>query len=116
MARKREFNYDDAIEKATRLFWTRGYSNTSLRDLLDAMQIGEGSFYNIFRGKQELYLACLDYYNRVVTRRRVETFNSEKSIRKAIRKFFDIVIDETFDESSPPACLMANSLFADVLV
>jgi TetR/AcrR family transcriptional repressor of nem operon len=116
MARKREFDYDRAIEKAMRVFWTKGYGNTSMRDLLQAMEIGEGSFYNVVRGKKELYLACLERYNELVTERRLAILESEKSVRKAVRKAFKAVIAEIHDRNNPPGCLMANSLFADVLV
>ena len=44
MARGLEFDYDKAIDKATRIFWKKGYSDTSLRDLLKGMGIGKGSF------------------------------------------------------------------------
>ena len=116
MARKREFEYDRAIEKAMRVFWARGYANTSMRDLLKAMEIGEGSFYNVFRGKKELYLACLERYNMLVTQRRLAILESEESVRKAVRKAFRAVVAEIHDPKNPPGCLMANSLFADVLV
>lgn len=99
-----------------RVFWRKGYANTSLRDLLDAMKIGEGSFYNEFRGKKQLYLTCLDRYNELVTARRLAILDSETSVRKAVRKAFRAVIEEIHDPRNPPGCLMANSLFADVLV
>ena len=44
MGRKLEFNYERAVERATRVFWAKGYSAASMRDLLKAMGIGEGSF------------------------------------------------------------------------
>jgi TetR/AcrR family transcriptional regulator, transcriptional repressor for nem operon len=112
VARPREFDSDAAIEQAMRLFWTKGYKNTGLRDLLNAMKIGEGSY----RGKKELYLRCLDRYNDLVTKPRLAILDSTPSVKVAIRKFFDVVIEESSDPGNPPACLMANSLFADVLV
>ena len=54
MGRGIEFDYDKAIARATRLFWKTGYSNTSLRDLLKVMNIGEGSFYNTVKSKKNL--------------------------------------------------------------
>ncbi len=99
-----------------RVFWRKGYANTSMRDLLNAMGIGEGSFYNEFRGKKQLYLTCLKRYNELVTQRRLAILESETSVRKAVRKAFQTVIDEIHDPKNPPGCLMANSLFADVLV
>lgn len=116
MGRKREFDFDRAIEQAMRVFWRKGYANSSLRDLLDAMGIGEGSFYHEFRSKKQLYLACLGRYNELVTQRRLAILDSEPSVRRALRKAFSAVIDEIHDPANPPGCLMANSLFADVLV
>jgi len=115
VGRKLEFDYDRALDKATRLFWARGYSNTSLRDLLKTMGIRESSFYNIAKSKKTLYLECLKHYNDSVTRRRLEVFESEKSVRKGIRKFFRTVLDELDDPKTPRVCLMAGSLSTDVL-
>src|SRR5579871_4010981 len=115
MARKLEFDYNQALECATKLFWAKGYSSTSLRDLLERMEIGEGSFYNIFKSKKNLYLECLKHYNESVTRRRLAILDSEKSVKKAIRKFFHLLLDELDDPETPRICLMAGSLSTDVL-
>ena len=115
MSRAREFDYDRALDRAMRLFWAQGYSNTTLRELLRVMRIGEGSFYNAVRGKKALYLACLKHYNEVVTRRRLATLNGEPTIGVAVRRFFAGVLDELDDPNTPRVCLMAGSLSADVL-
>jgi TetR/AcrR family transcriptional repressor of nem operon len=44
------------------VFWKQGYENTSMNDLLDAMGIQRGSFYNTFGSKKETYLRALDRY------------------------------------------------------
>jgi TetR/AcrR family transcriptional regulator, transcriptional repressor for nem operon len=116
MARRIEFNYDKSIDRATQLFWQQGYSNTSLRELLKAMKIGEGSFYNTVKSKKHLYLECLKYYNETVSRRRLEAFSSPASVREGIRSFFQIVLDELDDPNTPRICLMAGSLSDDVLL
>jgi len=115
MGRKRAFDYDDVLERATRLFWSRGYASTSLRDLLEVMGIGESSFYNLVKSKQELYLECLRHYNDTVTLRRWEALAAEPSIRDGIRAYFRVVLDDLDDPAVPNVCLMAGSLSADVL-
>jgi TetR/AcrR family transcriptional repressor of nem operon len=115
VGRKLEFDYDRALNRATRLFWAKGYSNTSLRDLLKTMGIRESSFYNIAGSKKALYLEALKHYNDSVTRRRLEAFGSERSVRKGVRKFFETVLDELDDPKTPRVCLMAGSLATDVL-
>src|ERR671916_1592838 len=50
------------------LFWLKGYGATSMRDLLDGMGIGRGSFYDTFGDKHTLFLAALDRFEEVRTR------------------------------------------------
>jgi TetR/AcrR family transcriptional regulator, transcriptional repressor for nem operon len=115
MGRKRAFDYDAVIERATRLFWSKGYASTSVRDLLEVMGIGESSFYNLVKSKQELYLECLRHYNATVTARRWQALAAEPSIRDGIRAYFCAVLDDLDDPAVPNVCLMAGSLSADVL-
>lgn len=76
MARTLEFNDTATLERATRRFWKTGYATTSLHDLLEAMGIGESSFYNTLKGRKNVYLECLKHYNATVNRRRGETMFS----------------------------------------
>ena len=115
MSGKKQFDYEGAVHQATLLFWAKGYSNTSLRALLRTMKIGEGSFYNSFKSKKQLYLICLRHYHERVTRKRWEAFAVEPSVRKAVRRFFEIVLDDLDDPKVPNVCLMAASLSSDVL-
>jgi TetR/AcrR family transcriptional regulator, transcriptional repressor for nem operon len=115
VGRRRAFDYDEAIERATRLFWATGYTDASLRDLLEAMQIGEGSFYNSVKSKKNLYLQCLRHYNDTITRRRWEALLAESSIAEGVRAYFTAVLDDLDDPAIPSICLMAASLSTDVL-
>jgi TetR/AcrR family transcriptional regulator, transcriptional repressor for nem operon len=115
MARALEFDYDKAIDKATRIFWKKGYSETSLRDLLKGMGIGEGSFYNTLKSKKQLYLECLKHYNDTVGRRRATALFSPASAKEGVRDLFKTVLDDLDDPRTPRVCLMARSVSSDVL-
>lgn len=109
------FDYARAVDQATQLFWKKGYSNASLRDLLRVMGIGEGSFYNTFGSKRRLYLQCLKHYHETVTRRRLRALQSTPSAKAGVRAFFENVLDELDDPKIPSVCLLAGSLSGDVL-
>jgi TetR/AcrR family transcriptional repressor of nem operon len=109
------FDYARAIDRATELFWKKGYSNTSLRALLTVMGIGEGSFYNTFGSKRQLYLACLKHYNNTVSRRRLEALRAPSSAKAGVRAFFKNVLDELDNPKIPSVCLLGGSLSSDVL-
>lgn len=60
--RPRAFDREAALDKATRLFWLKGYAATSISDLTDAIGIGSPSLYAAFGSKEALYNEALQYY------------------------------------------------------
>lgn len=114
MGRKLEFDRDKALNKATELFWKRGYVNTSVAQLQKAMKLGEGSFYNSFKSKKRLYLECLQHYNRTFMSRRSQALAAECSSRERIGEFFEVVIEELANNKAQ-GCLVSNSLTNEVL-
>ncbi|MEN3535912.1 TetR/AcrR family transcriptional regulator [Microbispora sp. ZYX-F-249] len=62
MARPRQFDEQDAVTKATDLFWRRGYNATSVRDLGAELRLTPSSLYRTFTDKHTLFLRALDHY------------------------------------------------------
>jgi len=60
--RPREFDVDEALAAALRVFWTKGYDGASLSDLTDAMGITKPSLYAAFGNKEALFKKALDLY------------------------------------------------------
>ena len=64
MARRKEFDPDQALAKAMAVFWRLGYENASLELLLREMGIAKQSLYDTFGDKRGLYMKALAYYRR----------------------------------------------------
>lgn len=108
MARKIAFDYDQAVATATTMFWERGYAETGLRDLLKAMGIGEGSFYNTLKSKKQLYLTCLDRYEDEVVAVRLRALAGAPGAVAGIRAFFAAAFDLLDDPRTPSRlCMLA---------
>jgi len=63
MARPREFDREAALQRAIDMFRLKGYEGTSMKDLLDTMEIGRQSLYDTFGDKHALFLECLKHYS-----------------------------------------------------
>ena len=60
--RPREFDTDEALASALRVFWARGYEGASLTELTEAMGITRPSLYAAFGNKEALFKRALDLY------------------------------------------------------
>lgn len=103
------FDTTSAIEKAQKIFWEKGYSATSLSDLLNATGMGSGSFYNTFKGgKKELFKKALQQRREAFAAFKEQLDNSESPV-EFIKDFFrSIATDDT--NTHLQGCIIANTL------
>ena len=60
--RTRQFDIDEALDRALEVFWTRGYEGSTLPELTKAMGINRPSLYAAFGNKEQLFRKALDRY------------------------------------------------------
>ena len=62
MARPKQFDRHQALQKAIHLFCRQGFAATSTEDLMRVMSIGRQSMYDTFGDKRALFLKALEMY------------------------------------------------------
>jgi AcrR family transcriptional regulator len=62
MGRPRNFRREEVLQKAMPVFWKHGFSDTSLQELERATGVNKSGLYSEFRDKEDLFVACLQYY------------------------------------------------------
>jgi TetR/AcrR family transcriptional repressor of nem operon len=107
MARPRAFDEGIALDAATRRFWADGFAATSVRDLGDAMGIGQASVYNAFGDKRALFTKCLDRYLDMNMRARIARLEKSLPPRQAIEAFLGEIVERSLE--SRLGCLLANA-------
>ena len=109
MARPKEFNEEEVIDKAVEIFWAKGYEATSMQDLVDAMGIQRGSLYAAFGSKQKLFLKSLKRYGVVVVKKLLEILESKPSAIESIELFFAQLVEHLLTAGALRSCLITNS-------
>jgi TetR/AcrR family transcriptional repressor of nem operon len=115
MARPPEFDRTKALQAAMKLFWVRGYTATSLPDLLEAMGIARSSFYASFGNKRQLFMECLELFgNRTLA---IVEQDAKKLPATALpRAFFEATLLDTSQRRVKQGCMLVNTVLelADV--
>ena len=105
MARTKEFDIDEALERAMNAFWSHGYAGTSVHDLVEAMQIQRGSLYGTFGDKRSLFRLAYERYDD----RRQRGMDNKRPPVDAIRGWFTKLVDEGCAESGTRGCFIVNT-------
>ncbi|QYR22251.1 TetR/AcrR family transcriptional regulator [Paenibacillus sp. sptzw28] len=106
MARSKEFEVNEVLDKAIQLFWTQGYEKTSMQELVDFMGIHRRSIYDTFGDKHALFMKALERYEAKQTQKMRFLVEKQKRVKELIREMFESTLR---NEGEPLGCLLVNS-------
>jgi TetR/AcrR family transcriptional repressor of nem operon len=107
MARPREFDPGTALERATQVFWAKGFENASLDDLCDATGLNRSSLYAAFGAKRDLYLSALARYEEGSAARIADALRV-RPVGKGVKQFLDALIDSIVAGPGRRGCFIGN--------
>jgi AcrR family transcriptional regulator len=104
MGRPREFDPDQALDRALRVFWRSGYEGASIADLTEAMGITKPSLDAAFGNKEELFRKALDRYVDGPGGY-VQVALAKPTAREVVQHLLYQAADAVTDPDNPPGCL-----------
>ncbi len=105
--RPREFDADQALDRATDVFWRQGYDGTSITDLTASIGINAPSLYAAFGNKRQIFDKVMDRYMEVRLIRRAKALSLDDPA-VAVRAYLEgVVLDGTMPDH-PKGCLMVG--------
>lgn len=107
--RPREFDMDEALDKAVRIFCERGYHATSIGDLTDAMELAQGSIYKAFKDKRAVFLAAFDRYKAVRGEKLDRVLQTGKTGLDRVRSALAIYVESSHGAEGRQGCLVVGS-------
>ncbi|WP_033214576.1 TetR/AcrR family transcriptional regulator [Kitasatospora phosalacinea] len=108
--RPRAFDFDEALERAMRVFWRHGYEGTALSDLTAAMGVNRPSLYAAYGNKEALFLRCLERYHRGPARHAREAL-AEPTARAVAEHLLRGTVEVVTREEGP-GCLLVHGALA----
>ena len=87
--RPQEFDRDAALNAAMEVFWRKGYAQTTLGDLCEAMGIRAPSFYLAFGSRADIFLETVAHYRKTYWDKALEGLMREGDICTALKNFIE---------------------------
>jgi AcrR family transcriptional regulator len=102
------FNQDEALDKALKVFWARGYEGASMAELTEALGINKPSIYAAFGNKEELFRKALARYTSGPAAF-VKDAMKQPTARQVVEKFLLLAVDFFSEKSTPNGCMIVQA-------
>src|SRR5579872_2340516 len=104
--RPRSFDEMGALEKATQVFWSKGYDGVTIDDLVEGMGVGRPSLYAIFGDKRAIFLRALKAYAERKGAAAAKALLAPETLRDSIVGFLRYAVESATQKGSARGCLM----------
>ena len=104
--RPRSFDEMGALEKATQVFWSKGYDGVTIDDLVAGMGVGRPSLYAVFGDKRAIFLRVLRAYAERKGALAAKALLAPQSLRDSIVGFLRYNVESATEKGSARGCLL----------
>ncbi|MEC6796795.1 TetR/AcrR family transcriptional regulator [Photobacterium sp. S4TG1] len=110
MAKTAKFDRQEVINKATNLYWKKGFHATSMRNLQDEIDMRPGSIYSTFGSKEGLFKEVLRNYTDMGLAK-IETLrNVSDTPIEVLKAFVKAQVIDTQTNAPNGVCMLAKTI------
>src|SRR3954469_15029739 len=109
MARSKDFDEQEVLNKAVNLFWLKGYNGTSMQDLVDTLGISRSSLYDTYGDKHTLFVKALESYQCANSGKFASIIGGKMPAKETIKQLLEFIVGELLKDKSQKGCFMVNA-------
>lgn len=106
--RPRQFDIDEVLDQALRVFWRQGFQAASVSELTEATGLNKPSLYGAFGDKEALYLKCLERYASRLEALQLQQLEGAKDARSSVENLLYTMVDLQCSQTLPGGCFVVN--------
>lgn len=110
MARARNFDENEVLDKAVEIFRRQGFKTTTPEELVVHLGISRSSLYNTYGDKRSLFIKSLERYQEQTSKALNDFADGSKDAMAAIRTIFKFTVDNCLEDAMPRGCFLVNSI------
>jgi len=110
MSKNAKFDRTDVIEKATNLYWEKGYHGTSMRELQVAVDMRPGSIYAAFGSKDNLFKEAIKHYANRTGKLLAACLDQTSSPLAGLKLFIHKLTLENRNNAPSDMCMIVKSI------
>src|ERR1700690_112349 len=102
----RSFDEREGLEKATQVFWSKGYDGGTIDDLVAGMGVGRPSLYAVFGDKRSLFFRVLKDYAAKKGALAAKALLSPETLHDSLAGFLRHAVETATEKGSARGCLL----------
>ena len=104
-----KYAQEDALEKATILFWKKGFQGSGMRDIQQALDMRPGSIYARFQNKEGLFKLVVEQYV-AHSKEKLQNVADSDTPLSSLREFFKTALINPDELRYMRQCLLVKSI------
>lgn len=109
MARTKDFDEDEVLNKAVNLFWLKGYNGTSMQDLVDGLGISRSSLYDTYGDKHTLFIKALESYQSAASGKIFQIISNVLPAKETIKEILEYIASDMLNDQTHKGCFLVNA-------